>query len=662
MILAPTAQAALTLHGLFSDHGVLQRGVQVPVWGTADAGTIVNVAFAGQSQSTTADSNGEWMLKLSPLSTNATGRTLTVTSAGQTEIRTDILVGEVWLTSGQSNMARVLDGVDTFNLPLSIPAVNAPSPTPSLRVLLMNVGGTSTEPSKNLNANEKWRLSDRNGVKYFSAVSFYFGRTLTQALDTPVGIISASAGGTLISRWMPGSGENYNYAISPLLPYAIKGVIWYQGEADIYPQFANVYDQNLARLIDGWRSEWAIAAGIPKRAFPFYLVQLPNWNADNLSNKQQGLIKVREHQLRVSLNTERTSMAVTIDVGEAGDVHPKRKQPVGERLARIAQALDYGQNIVYSGPLYQSISVSGNTATLSFNHVGNGLRSSDGQALKYFEIASSDNVYHDAQAVISDDTVQVSSNIVTSPVKVRYAWLSNPENPNFTNVDGLMATPFRTDSDFWGNVGDNCSVKTTLAHNRWYMISLPCYPGQRNTVADIFGDDDLGVYGDDWIMWTYDPAIHQYVEIGVTGHLKQGVGYWIIQINGSDRILDMPAYSVPTKVTQSESCLSEGCFEITLATKPRAVQWSLIGYPFSEVTSFGDIQVVASASSNCIEGCDLNEAKSETITHNEGWTYNGDNYTLINTSNQLNPWTGYWAVTLEDADDKGPVKQLLPKP
>lgn len=633
----------------------------MPVWGTADVGAIVNVAFAGQSQSATTDSNGKWMLKLNSLSANATGRTLTVTSTGQTVTRTDILVGEVWLASGQSNMAQQMIVADNYNLPSSIPNVGEPSRTPLLRILLMTVGGASDQPSHSLNANEKWRLSDRNGINYFSAVSFYYGRALTQALDIPVGIISSSVGGSMIENWLPDSGRNYNYGISPLLPYAIKGVIWYQGEADVWS--AEDYDKNLTNLIDGWRSKWATAAGLPKRAFPFYLVQLPNWDADNIQGKIDGLVEVREHQLKVSLSVERTAMAVTIDVGEADDVHPRRKQPVGERLARIARALDYGENIVYSGPLYQSMSVSGNTATLSFNHVGGGLVSQDGQTLKYFEITDSDvnndddAVYHDAQAIIIGNTVQVSSNaLINSPINVRYAWDANPEDPNFANVDGLMATPFRTAANFW------CSVTTTLTSNQWRLISLPCDPGERNTVADIFGDDELGVYGKNWIMWAYDPSINEYVNIGAGGHLQQGVGYWIIQLNGSDRMLDMPAGSPPTMVTQSESCLSGGCFEIPLATRASAVQWNLIGYPFSEAKSFGDTRVAASASNGCIEGCDINAAESENITGNEVWAFNGENYTLINTSSQLDPWMGYWAVTLEDADHKGPVKQLLPKP
>ena len=454
--------ANLSLHGLFSDHAVLQRGVEVPVWGTANAGAIVNVSFSGQNQVTIADSEGQWMVKLDPLVASANGETMTVTSEGQTETRVDILVGEVWLASGQSNMAMGMFVADPFNPPSSIPSVQqSSSNTPLVRLLQMNVGRTSVEQSNDLTGNEKWRLSDRAGIYNFSSVGFYFGRSLNQALNVPVGIISGTAGGTSIRRWMPdsfiqsddscselSSGINYNYAIAPLLPYALKGVIWYQGESNANLQKVHCYYDDLTTLIESWRSEWAIAANISKYDFPFYFVQLPNFKANVHANSW---IKIREHMLRVNLDTENTEMVVTIDVGDPNDVHPRLKLPVGERLAKIARALDYGESIVYSGPVFKSIALSGNTAILSFNHIGSGLVSTNGQSLKYFEIAGLDGIYYDSQAFISNNKVFVRSNMVSSPVKVRYAWRTNPENPNFANQEGLVASPFRTDAEFWGD-------------------------------------------------------------------------------------------------------------------------------------------------------------------------------------------------------------------
>ena len=450
----------LSLHGLFSDHGVLQRGVEVPVWGTATAGATVDVSFSGQSKSIIADNNGQWMVKLDPLDANATGETMTVTSGEKTETREDMLVGEVWLASGQSNMALAMFVADPFNPPGSIPSeYGDPSATPSVRVLQMKVGSTSNQPSKTLSDREKWMLSDKEGINYFSAVAYYFGRDLNQALNVPIGIITGTAGGTSVRNWMPGSqiqsngcndtattSVNYNYSIAPLLPYALKGVIWYQGEANTFDQIVDCYHDDFKNLIEGWRKEWANAANSSVYDFPFYFVQLPNYEA---GDRADAWVNIREQMLEVALDTARTEMVVTIDVGDADDVHPRLKLPVGERLARIARAIDYGEDIVYSGPVYKSIEISGVAAILSFDHIGSGLAAKDNQPLKYFEIAGADGVYVDALAVISGDTVQVSSNSVSAPVKVRYAWHTNPENPNFANLEGLMATPFRTDAAFF---------------------------------------------------------------------------------------------------------------------------------------------------------------------------------------------------------------------
>ena len=451
----------LSLHGLFSDHGVLQRGVEVPVWGTAEAGATVDVTFSGQSKSIVADNNGQWMVKLDPLAANATGEILMVTSGEQAETREDILVGEVWLASGQSNMAMIMSVADPDD-PSAIPSeYGDASFTPSVRVLQMEVGSTSNQPSKTLSDEEKWKLSDKEGINYFSAVAYYFGRDLNQALNVPIGIISGTAGGTSVRSWMPEShiqssecndtaitSVNYNYSIAPLLPYALKGVIWYQGEANTTDQIADCYHDDFKKLIEGWRFEWANAANSSSYDFPFYFVQLPNYEA---GNRGDAWVTIREQMLEVDLDTPQTEMVVTIDVGDANDVHPRKKLPVGKRLARIARAIDYGENLVYSGPVYKSIEISGDAAILSFDHIGSGLAASDNQSLKYFEIAGADGNYFNALAVIIGDTVQVSSNSVSAPVKVRYAWHTNPENPNFANQEGLMATPFRTDAAFFNS-------------------------------------------------------------------------------------------------------------------------------------------------------------------------------------------------------------------
>ena len=218
---------------------------------------------------------------------------MVVSSGNKTETRVDILVGEVWLASGQSNMALAMFVADPFNPPTSIPnSVNDPSFTPSIRLMAMNVSGTSSQPTEDLSGGEGWKLSNRLGVNNFSAVAYYFGRVLNETLDVPIGLITGTAGGTSIRRWIPESALqanncsestssiNYNYSIAPLLPYAIKGVIWYQGESNTRLGRVDCYHDDLVTLIESWRSEWATAANRPNNNFPFYFVQLPNYEAN----------------------------------------------------------------------------------------------------------------------------------------------------------------------------------------------------------------------------------------------------------------------------------------------------------------------------------------------------------------------------------------------
>ena len=532
----------LSLHGLFSDHAVLQRGVEVPVWGTAGAGATINVSFVGQNKQAIADNNGQWMVKLDSLVANATGETMTVTSGEQTETRVDILVGEVWLASGQSNMALAMFVADPANPPTSIPTLDGdPSFTPSVRLMAMNVSGTSSQPSKDFSGGEKWKLSDRSGIYLFSSVAYYFGRELNNSLNVPIGMITGTAGGTSIRRWMPdsalqpdscsesSSSINYNYSIAPLLPYAIKGVIWYQGESNAVADRDDCYHDDLKSLIESWRVEWATAANNPSYDFPFYFVQLPNFEANENADSW---VNIREQMLNVNLDTAQTEMVVTIDVGDPNDVHPTLKLPVGKRLARVARALDYGENIVYSGPVYKSLEVIGSTAILTFNHIGSGLISNDGLSLKYFEIAGSDGVYHNGQAAISGNTVEVSSNQVSSPVKVRYAWRTNPENPNFANQEGLMATPFRTDAAFF-NSGGNTNVAPVA--NNDTVDSVQTGTSISITVTDNDIDSDGNI----------DPTSVSIVSVPSEGTATvDGFGTITYTSTGTTATTDMLSYTV----------------------------------------------------------------------------------------------------------------------
>ncbi|MEM7143707.1 MAG: sialate O-acetylesterase [Verrucomicrobiota bacterium] len=496
-VLGATAWAEVRPHALFGDHMVLQQGQAVPVWGTADAGETVEVAFAGQKVETEADGDGKWMVKLKPLEASAEGRELRIDDV----VISDVLVGEVWVCSGQSNMGMTLkktsDGVEAM-------AEADSGAYPNLRLFKVPVDGAD-EPRESVDAN--WELCDGETTGLFSATGFYFGRALNRDLGVPVGLIQAANGGTNAHSWInnetyreddaaeksrhlfeeavaahpaamerfkaarerwdvkakalraagkpvkgraPGEpmGPNhvkrptghYNAMVAPVQPYAIAGAIWYQGEANSRVPYADGYRDLMLALVDGWRADWE-AVGGESGVFPFYVVQLPNFaNGD-----EWGWPVIREQMMKIWEDGENMGTVVTIDVGDATDIHPKNKMPVGERLAIFARGDAYDEDIVYSGPVFKRLKVKGDTAALSFDHAGGGLKSSDGEALRWFEIAGEDMEFVPATAEIKGKRVVVKGDGVTTPVAVRYAWTNNPENPNFVNAEGLLASPFRTD-------------------------------------------------------------------------------------------------------------------------------------------------------------------------------------------------------------------------
>jgi len=208
----------------------------------------------------------------------------------------------------------------------------------------------------------------------------------------------------------------------------------------------------------------------------------------------------------------------------------------------------------------------------------------------------------------------------------------------------------------------NCGGAHTLPPNQWQQISLPCDPGTNNTVAEIFGDDGLGVYATDWILWAYDPEINNYADIEPSSVLEQGRGYWVIQHTDSDKILDIPATSTLTPQSNLTGCFSSatGCFAIPLSTQEGAVEWNMAGYPFASAGGFDDTRVIASAA-NCETGCDLNTAESNSIVHNEMWTYIDEDYDKITSGGKLSPWSGYWSATIQSAHGTNP-RLLVPTP
>ncbi len=442
------------LSPLFADNAVLQRDVAVPVWGTAARGEKITVAFAGQTRSTVAGAGGDWEVSLAPLPAR-TGGTLVVTGRS-TLTRTNLIVGDVWLCAGQSNMGlRVSEAAQAA-------AEIAAASEPDIRQLCVPQN-PAPEPQPDTAIHAGWQPASPQTAGDFSAVGFFFAREIHASLGVPVGLIHSSAGGTPIHSWLslaaletlpgfrrafghfnarPGSpavaaflpARLYNGMIHPLLRYRLKGVLWYQGEGNAGGN-PGEYVLQQSRLIESWRADWG------GTAFPFYFVQLPNWsNPDDASQKQWAYF--REGQA-ACLKLANTGMAVTLDVGEPGSLHPKNKQAVGHRLALIALAETYRQPVTASGPVMVACVVQNQSLRVRFAHAL-GLQTRDRQPPAGFEIAGADGNFSPALAEIEGDTVVVTSPQVARPAWLRYAWADNP-TVNLCNAAGLPAAPFRLD-------------------------------------------------------------------------------------------------------------------------------------------------------------------------------------------------------------------------
>jgi len=494
LLLSLTAlQAVVKPNNLFSDNAVLQQGIPVPVWGTANNGEKVTVTFAGQKAETVAK-EGKWKVVLPALKASETPQTMAISGENKIEIK-NLLVGEVWVCGGQSNMQFAISGKGSAITLLNSEEVLKSINDPLLRLLTVPRHGTP-EPQSDVVAS--WNECTSQTAADFSAVAYFFGRDLRKAEHVPVGLISSNVGGTAAEQWTsrnvlesnpelrgifsahekalqeypavldkfkadepkllekwnadcekakadgkpaprkpaaPASPASrppvalYNAMIAPLQPFAIKGVIWYQGESN--SSRARQYQTLFPAMIKCWRDAWG------QGEFPFLFVQVAPYN---------GMIpEIREAQLISWKKTPNTAMAVTTDVGAPYDIHPKQKEPVGARLALAARALAYGEKLEYSGPVFDALKMNGNKATLTFTHLGGGLVAKDG-ALKGFTIAGADKKFVPATAEIIGEQVVVSSPQIAAPVAVRYGWANCPD-VNLFNKAGLPATPFRTDSE-----------------------------------------------------------------------------------------------------------------------------------------------------------------------------------------------------------------------
>lgn len=466
LVVAAVVRAEVRLPAIIGPHMVLQRDVPCPIWGWAEPGEQVTVAFAGQQQTATADAQGKWNVRLAAMPANSQPQTMSIAGSNTLKLD-DVLVGEVWLCSGQSNMEWTVAA--SHNAQEEASAANHP------RIRHIKIQHRPAEKPESNVPPTTWQVCEPKTVPGFTAVGYFFGRQLMQDLDVPVGLIGSNWGGTRIEPWTPPEGFRqvpalkdiadkldsfpaktqqtdkntgktsttinhqsplalYNGMIHPLVPYAIRGAIWYQGESNNGEGM--LYFEKMKALIAGWRTVW----GNPQ--MPFYYVQLAPYKYGN--RNPQDLAGIWEAQT-AALAIPHTGMAVTVDIGHPRDIHPKNKQEVGRRLALWALAKTYGKSgLVYSGPLFKQLTIEGNKARVAFDHVGGGLVSRDGQPLSHFTIAGADRNFVPAEARIDGTTVVVSSGQVANPVAVRFAWDQEAE-PNLSNKEGLPAAPFRTD-------------------------------------------------------------------------------------------------------------------------------------------------------------------------------------------------------------------------
>lgn len=452
MLGSELALAAVRLPAVIGNDMVLQRGQPVPIWGWGDKGEEITVSIAGQQHIVKADDNGRWKVTLAKLDVGQPLEMTVTGSSGSTITLKNILVGEVWICSGQSNMAigvaACKDGKQ------EVAAAN------HLGIRLFTVAAAQApKPADDVRGN--WRLCTPENIAEgkpdcggFSAVAYYFGRQLQQELKVPIGLIDTSVGGTPAEFWTSrktleadpalktlAQGESsslYNGMVAPLMPYAIRGAIWYQGESNV-PR-AYQYRALFPAMIGNWRADWG------QGDFPFGFVQIAPYLKYSTEGKQDPRCcsELWEAQLMTLKSVPNTGMVVTTDIGDVNDIHPANKQDVGRRLALWAMAKVYGRDLVYSGPIYKSMAVESGKIRLQFDHCGSGLVSRDGKPLSDFTIAGEDQNFVSALAEIDGDSIVVHSDQVAKPVAVRFGW-RNDATPNLSNKDGLPASPFRTD-------------------------------------------------------------------------------------------------------------------------------------------------------------------------------------------------------------------------
>jgi sialate O-acetylesterase len=480
------ASAQVTLPKLFSSHMVIQRDLPVHIWGLAAPNQAIAVSFRGESRTTHADPIGQWSVYLKPGSAGGPfdltiqGAAVGSSPGPQSILLTDILVGDVWLASGQSNMEFPMSKAATAAEDLP----HASNP----RIRLLMVQKRASDYAETDLGSDGWTNSSPDSAKDFSAIAWYFARDIEQREHVPIGLIDSTWGGTIADSWVRlaalgedaslaplfvsrgkmtdreatarleqkdedrqiaeakaagrpvphfgwhpplnswGPGLLWNGMIAPIAPFPIRGVLWYQGESNSAIDRAPLYNHIFRTLIEDWRRQWAIGD------FPFLYVQISNFK----STPAEDWAVLREQQRR-TLELRNTAMIVTIDIGNPDDVHPTDKLDVGLRMARAARALTYGESVEYSGPLFRQATPEGGSIRAWFDHA-HGLTAKGGEVTG-FEVAGADGKFAPATVKIEGDTVVASSPAVAEPVAVRYGWANSPQC-NLFNAEGLPASPF----------------------------------------------------------------------------------------------------------------------------------------------------------------------------------------------------------------------------
>lgn len=467
LLSAVKSSATVTLPRIIGSNMVLQRDQPVPIWGWAAVGEKVTVRFGKQEKTAIADASGHWQVTLKSLKASEKPEQMVV-AGSNTIVLDNILVGEVWLCSGQSNMeftmrksSKVIihrEG-DLSKYPTN--ELDVAKDT-GIRIFLVN----RKELAKPDSTHKTWQPAVNDALRTFSAAGYFFAKEMRQQLKVPIGVISSAVPGSRIEPWIPkevyasapitqdgngivkpeGSGDPgkfYEPMIKPLMPFALKGFLWYQGESNCFLGERLEYVGKMKLLIDAWRNGWG------NKDLPFYYVQI----APYYYSKSKGTVKLNEYSLpefreaqALVMEFPHTGMVTTTDLNDnPEDLHPTYKWDVGKRLAFWALAKTYDKKTECSGPIFNKMTVNGNTVELEFTHTGDGLVSQDGKPLSWFEVAGKDGHYEAATAEIKGNKVIVSSSQVSAPVNVRLGW-NEAAQPNLYNKVGLPAIPFRTDN------------------------------------------------------------------------------------------------------------------------------------------------------------------------------------------------------------------------